>query len=145
MRHDLPSGAWIDLKDPASLKGKDQDRYERAVRLMLPRQPDGELDVARGVAEGIDGRQLKRDAVLHCFTTAWSFTGDDGQPLPVPAIDGQFLTGQDSIGDYPLDDAQAIGELVRPYLARLDRPDPKEVTTSASNGRSRATARSLKE
>jgi hypothetical protein len=48
------------------------------------------------------------------------------------------------IGDYPLDDENAIEEILAPYLVKLRRPDPKETTTSSSNGRSKARAGSLK-
>lgn len=143
MRHDLPSGAWLEIKPVQDLKGKDADRYRRAVRMMLPRTTEGDLDVKLGVALGIDTREVKRDAAIACFVTAWSYLGDDDAPLPVPELADSAVTSRESVGDYPLDDARAIDDIIRPYLTKLDPPDPKETTTSSSNGRSKAKAASL--
>jgi hypothetical protein len=145
MRHDLPSGAWAEVRPVQALKGKDKDRFDLAVRMQLPRDADGNLDADRAISTGTDWRVIKRDAAIACFVTAWSFTGDDGEPLPVPGLDDHgVITHRESIGDYPLDDATALAGLLAPLLAKLEPPDPKEATTSASNGRSRAKAGSLK-
>ncbi len=151
MRHDLPSGAWVEMRPVQDLKGKDKDRFELAVRMQLPRDADGNFDAGRTITEGMDGRVINRNAAIACFVTAWSYTGDDGEPLPVPGLDDHgTITHRESIGDYPLDDAIALGGgmvkggLLAPVLAKLEPPDPKEATTSASNGRSRAKASSLR-
>jgi hypothetical protein len=145
MRHNLPSGAWIEMRPVQELKGKDKDRFDLGVRMQLPRDDEGQLDAAAGISRGMDGRVIRRDAAIACFVTAWSYLGDGGEPLPVPALDDHgAITHPESVGDYPLDDATALAGLLAPLLAKLEPPDPKEATTSASNGRSRAKAGSLK-
>jgi hypothetical protein len=145
VRHDLPSGAWAEMRPVQDLKGKDRDRFELAVRMQLPRDDEGGIDADRAITEGMDSRVLKRDAAIACFVTAWSFLADDGEPLPVPGLDEHgAITHRESVGDYPLDDATTLDGLLAPLLAKLAPPDPKEATTSASNGRSRAKASSLR-
>ena len=144
MRHDLESGAWVEMTPLQELRGKDRDRFEKAVRFGLPLTEDGELDVMRGVAERIDTRQVRRNAAMGCFITAWSFE-KDGEPLPVPGLDDLGRVARpEVIGDYPIDDEDGIEALIAPYLAKLRRPDPKETTTSSLNGRSKAPAASRK-
>jgi hypothetical protein len=138
VHRDLKSGASIDIKPLQDLKGKDRARFERAVRFELPVNDEGELDRAMGVALRLDGREVRRNAAIACFITAWSFD------LPVPGLDDLGrITSAESIGDYPIDDELELDEILQPYLDKLRRPDPKETTTSSSNGRSKATARSL--
>ena len=59
------------------------------------------------------------------MVTAWSWD------VPVPQItDGALIHGE-SIDEVPLE----LEDLLAPYLTRLTRePDPKEVTSSSSNG-----------
>jgi len=141
MRHELESGAWVEMTPLQNLRGKDRDRYEKAVRFQLPVTEDGELDVLRGVAERLNTRDVRRNAAMGCFITAWSFTRADGEPLPVPGIDDMGAVARpEVIGDYPIGDEDEIEALIAPYLAKLRRPDPKETTTSSLNGRSRARA-----
>lgn len=135
MRHDLTSGAWVEMTPVADLRGKDRDRYEKAVRFQLPVTEQGDLDVIRGVAERLDTREIRRNAAMACFITAWSFD------LPVPGLD-EFgkIAHPEVIGDYDLADEDEIEALIAPYLMKLRRPDPKETTTSSLNGRSKAPA-----
>jgi hypothetical protein len=143
MRHDMPSGAWVEMRPVQDLKGKDKDRFELAVRMQLPRDAEGNLDAVTGIASGMDGRMIRRDAAIACFVTAWSYLAGDGEPLPVPCLDDHgAITHPESVGDYPLDDATALAGLLEAILLKLEPPDPKEATTSASNGRSRAKASS---
>lgn len=145
MRHDLNSGAWIEIIPIQDLKGKDRDRFERAVRHEFPFDDDGEFDKAALIASRADMRDLRRNAAIACLITAWSFTQPDGSPLPLPGLDDVgAITNTSSIGDYSLDDETRIEEILVPYLVKLRRPDPKEATTSTSNGRSKAKASSLK-
>lgn len=137
MRHDLESGAWVEMTPLTELKGKDRDRYEKAVRFQLPVTEGGELDVLRGVAERIDTRTVRRNAAMGCFITAWSYE------LPVPGLDELGRVAHpEVIGDYPIGDEDEIEALIAPYTAKLRRPDPKETTTSSLNGRSKARAAS---
>jgi hypothetical protein len=145
MRHELESGAWVEMTPVQDLRGRDRDRYEKAVRFGLPVTEDGEIDVLRGVAERINLWEVRRDAAIGCFITAWSFTREDGEPLPVPGLDELGRVAHpEVIGDCPLDDETEIEALIAPYITKLRRPDPKETTTSSLNGRSRAPARSPK-
>lgn len=145
MRRDLESGAWIEITPLQDLKGKDRDRFEKAVRHGLPLDDDGELDKAAGIASRLDLRDLRRDAALACLISGWSFTTDAGSPLPVPGLDDiGAITNAASVGEYPLADEDEIEQILAPYLAKLRRPDPKGTTTSSSNGRSKAKAASLK-
>lgn len=141
MRHELPSGGWVDILGPADLKGLHRDRFEVAVRHQIPLSDAGDLDLARMLADRVSMDELRRNAALAVAVTAWSYTGADGEPLPVPAWDGHQLTGADSIGDYPLGDTDVIDALAADLVAKLRRPDPKAATTSASNGGSKASAR----
>lgn len=145
MRHDLESGAWIEITPLQDLKGKDRDRFDKVIRFALPLTEAGDLDAIRTVAERLDMREVRRDAAMACFITAWSFETAPGEPLPVPGLDelGR-IARPEVIGDYPLDDENAIEEILAPYLVKLRRPDPKETTSSSSNGRSKARAGSLK-
>jgi hypothetical protein len=145
MRHDLESGAWVEMPPLQDLKGKDRDRFELAIRHQLPVTEDGEFNAIRGAAERLNIRDVRRNAALACFVTAWSFEAADGTPLPVPGLDDLGkIARPEVIGDYPLADEDQLEELLAPYLAKLRRPDPKETTSSSSNGRSKARAGSLK-
>lgn len=145
MRHDLESGAWVDMTPVGELRGKDRDRYDKAVRFQLPVTEGGDFDVIRGVAERVGIGELRRNAAMACFITAWSFVRKDGEPLPVPGLDELGAVAHlEVIGDYPIDDEDEIEALIAPYVAKLRRPDPKETTTSSLNGRSKARAGSLK-
>lgn len=145
MRHDLTSGAWIEIIPVQDLKGKDRDRFNRAVRQEVPLDDEGGFDRQAAVTQRLNDGEVRRNAAIACFITAWSFTRDDGTPLPVPGLDDNgAITSRDSIGDYSLGDEDEIEDILQPYLAKLRRPDPKEATTSTSNGRSRAKAGSLK-
>lgn len=138
MRRDLASGAWLELVPVQNLTGKDRSRFEKAIRFEIPVDDSGELDKALTVAMRINGNEVRRNAAIACFVTGWSYE------LPLPGLDevGR-ITGAESIGDYPLDDEIEIDVVLEPYLGKLRRPDPKGTTTSSSNGRSKATARSL--
>lgn len=144
MRHDLESGAWIEITPLQDLKGKDRDRFDRVMRFGLPITEGGDFDTIRAVAERLDTREVRRNAAMACFITAWSFEAG-GEPLPVPGLDelGR-IAHPEVIGDYPIDDETEIEAILAPYLVKLRRPDPKETTTSSSNGRSKARAASLK-
>jgi hypothetical protein len=139
MRHDLASGAWVEMRPLGDLKGKDRDVYERAIRLMVPRNTDGAIDIQMAVALGLDMGMIRRDAAIGRLVTGWSLD------VPVPVIGELGVENRDSIGELPLGDLEEIEDLLAPYLAKLRRPDPKApaaATTTASNGRSREKASS---
>jgi hypothetical protein len=145
VRHELTSGAWIEIVPVHDLKGKDRDRFSKAVRQELPLDDDGTFDSAAAVAQRLNDSEVRRNAAIACFISGWSFTLGDGSPLPVPGLDDYgAITSKDSIGDYPIDDEDEIETILVPYLVKLRRPDPKEATTSTSNGRSKVKAASLK-
>jgi len=58
--------------------------------------------------------------------------------MPIPAVINGALVNAGSIDEVPL----GLEDLLAPYLTRLTRdPDPKEVTSSSSNGVSPARAK----
>lgn len=141
MRTELPSGAWIEHRPVQDLRGKDKDAVTMAVRMVIPMTADGEVDLSQGMTMGGELQIKSRNAVIARVITAWSFTAEDGGPLPVPEWAGREIVNEDSIGELPLDGLNEIEELIAPYLAKLRaRPDPKGATTSSSNGLPRAKA-----
>lgn len=140
MKSELPSG-WVEHCPLAALKGRDKDVVARIVAAQLPAAEGQQLpglDRAASIRIGV----LQRDAVWAQVLTGWSYD------LPLPHITGEHgaeeIAGRDSIGELPLDDFEALGALLAPYVVKLTRaPDPKghlTVTTSSSNGSSRAKA-----
>lgn len=144
MRTDLKSGAWIEHRPIQDLKGKDKDAVDRVIRMSLPMTAEGELDTSHGLSIGMEMQEKRRNALIARVVTGWSFTRDDGSPLPVPYHEADLIVHEDSIGDYPIDDAAELDELLAPYLVKVARkPNPKAqaaATITNSNGSSRASA-----
>ncbi len=114
-RIELPSGAWVDVRD----KLRPADRW--AVR------------DAPEVSTGEDGRVIVANALSATWKafytrliTAWSFQYPDGRPVPLPAADPSVLD------DYPddEDDAAALEDALQPRLDRLRgrRPNPSRTS-----------------
>jgi hypothetical protein len=137
MRTTFTSGAWVEHVPIQELKGKHKRALERAGKPQAVFR-DGELDKEATVS-GMDitaWMAAKRDAVWAIVVEGWSYD------LPVPELgdDGQ-VAGLDSFGELPLDDFGELEALMVPFAEKLTRsPDPKGVTTSSSNGSSRAKA-----
>jgi hypothetical protein len=137
VRTELASGAWVEMRSPEELNAKDkavmQDATELSVNWMTPG--------ASTMSLGAMTRQ--HHAVMARIVTKWSF------PYMLPAEDPSedengCKTYEASVMYLPIDDYNELLELLQPYLAKLNGGGPKArtVTTSGSNGSSRARASS---
>jgi hypothetical protein len=141
VRHELTSGAWVEVRPIQDLKAKDKFAVSAAIKMLIPVTDDGELDTKAGLSLGGAMQTRSIAAVIARCVTAWSFTTEDGAPLPKPVYEYEQITHEDSIDELPLDDFNEIEELLNPYLRKLrQRPNPKGATTSTSSGRSPAKA-----
>jgi hypothetical protein len=139
MRTEFASGAWVEHRPIGDLKVKDADAVSSALKMVMPMTSEGELDLSGGISLGGEMQVKTRNAVIARVVTAWSFTTDDGAPLPVPYFENHEIHEEASIGELPIDDGNELQALIAPYQAKLRaRPDPKGATTSSSNGASRA-------
>lgn len=135
MKTSLASGAWIEHRPIQDLKAKDKDAVSLSVKMAIPINEDGEIDRSQGLLMSGAMQLAARNAVIARVITGWSYD------WPVPYFEAGEVQGILAIDEIPIDDFNEIEELVAPYLAKLrQRPDPKGVTTSASNGSSRAKA-----
>lgn len=99
-RHRLPSGAWVQFKDPHTLRRGDKHRALRAVR-----------DTEGGdVAAGLD----LINGLLQVLIIDWSYE------FPIPS------ESPDSLDLLPLQDDDALSEAVEPIRNMLfpSKPDP---------------------
>lgn len=140
MRADLPSGATVDYVLVQELKGKHKRLLDRHTKLAF--QPgmlgdDGEMN-RDAILAGVDMVEFiagKQDALWALLIDKWSYD------LPVPDLVSGEVENAESFGEIPLEDYEAIEELLTPHAEKLARrPDPKSSTTSASNGSSPARA-----
>jgi hypothetical protein len=142
-RHELSSGNWIELRPIQTLKQRDKDVYDGAIKLYVDFDDEGKPDMSR-MPLSMSIQKVRRNALFARLVVAWSFTADDDiTPLPVPRwiSDDAGVENEDSIGDLPIDDGDEIWELMAPYITKCDRkPDPKGTTTDGSNGTSKAKA-----
>lgn len=104
----LPSGAWIQLRDPKTLLRGDKQRVLRAMKDTDDSQVGQALDLINGL--------------LTVLIIDWSYA------LPIPSV--QFA----SLDLLPTDDDDALSEAVEPARALLfpDKPDPKDAKNPAS-------------
>lgn len=86
----LPSGGWVELRDPALLRVRDRKQVLRS---------------AEGA--GIDATMASAEMVMALAVAKWSFD------LPVPSDDMTVLDGLE-IGDY-----DAIAEAAQPFTDAL--------------------------
>ena len=149
VRHDLTSGAWVEVRPIGELKRNDKIAVQRLQFEGIPMN-DGDIDwhagaLMPGGAGAINVRfgENRRNTAIALVVTAWSFDG-----IEVPQVRDGCLIGGDGIGELPLDDYDELEALIDPYIEKLTKaPDPKApaaATTSSSNGRSSAKASSLK-
>jgi hypothetical protein len=138
MRHDLESGAWIEVRPVQDLKAKDKDAVSAAVKMLVPITAEGEIDRSQGMSFGGAMAARSRNAILARILLNWSYD------MPRPVYEFEQVTNEDSIEELPIDDFNEIEELLAPYMAKLrKRPDPKAkgaATTTGSSGSSRANA-----
>ncbi|MBY8341812.1 hypothetical protein JYK17_17420 [Streptomyces sp. KC 17012] len=103
-RHALPSGHWVELRDPATLRRGDK---KRALR-MVPIAEDIDLTLGTPVEMA--------DGTISVMITAWSYE----YPLPVTAATLDLL---------PLEDGNALEELPEIQEAhKLLHPDQPAAT-----------------
>ena len=142
VRTTLESGAWVEHVPIQDIKGKHIRDYARAGKGRIDPaavDDDGQVD-ARALVAGLDlgeAQQDKHDALWAIVLVSWSYE------FPVPKFDrGSGETaGAEVLDEIPGDDYQEIDALLVPFAKKLTAaPRPKEVTTSASNGSSKARA-----
>jgi hypothetical protein len=104
----LPSGAWVQLRDPHTLRRGDKQRAMRAVK----DTEGGELGQALDLINGL----------LQVLIIDWSY------PLPIP---GESPASLDLV---PLEDDEALSEAVESarQLFFPEKPNPKDAKDPAS-------------
>ena len=137
MRHDLTSGAWVEMRPVQDLKVRHREVYELPLQFEIGFGDDGKPDLS-GRKFSVGTPVAQRRALLCRLLTAWSYD------LERPAWAGG-IEHEESFSEIPLDDWDEIEDLLKPYLAKIKtKPDPKgsrSATTTASNGSSTTTAR----
>lgn len=135
MHIDLKSGNWIEIVPVSGLKAKHKDAFEGAPKLFITLDDQGNPDLSK-MPLSMTIAIVQRHALLASILSGWSFTQDDGSPLPVPRwTRDDAVSSLDAFGEIPLDDWNEIEDLLKPYLAKVQRqPDPKETTTGSSTG-----------
>lgn len=138
MRHEFPSGAWIEVIPVQDLKMKHRDRLAEMAQDGTPMKDD---DVDWAAIDALPGGRSRwsvrwarhrRNIAIAMMLTGWSYD----LPLPQINADGD-LVNEDSIGEADPE----LAAFIEPYIEKLTRdPDPKGTTTSTSNGRSKAKA-----
>jgi hypothetical protein len=139
VKHTFGTGEWVELIPLDALRIKHKKRLLAVTNSIVPVSADGEFDRAavlsrHGSWQGYTALHSSTQfaALVALTVTAWSWD------VPVPQITDGALIHAESIDEVPLE----LEDLLSPYLTRLTRdPDPKEVTTSSSNGVSPARAR----
>jgi hypothetical protein len=138
MRHDLKSGAWVEMRPVQDLKVRDREVYEAPLL-------DFEVSIGANGKPDMSGRkfslkvpQAQKRALLCRLLTAWSFE------LPRPSWAGG-IENEESFSELALGDYDEITTLLDPYITKISqKPDPKgsrRATTTASNGSSTTTGR----
>ena len=103
MRVELPSGAWVEIRD--KLMAADRFAVQDSIVLTLTGNDRQEIGA------GIQNRM--RNALLGQIITAWSFPG-----IPVPSQNS--LAGLDIIGTtLDIDDYNALSEKVQDLLDKV--------------------------
>ena len=144
MRHELTSGAWVEVRPIQDLKRKDKVAVARMRYYQVPLDDELSLDQAAVMATiGAGGfnerwRANTASAVAALVITGWSFDA------PLVAIEGGQFANEDSLDELGIDDSNELDAILAPYAEKLTAvPDPKAQaaeTTSSSNGRSSAKA-----
>lgn len=137
MHVDLASGHSLEIVPLSGLKAKHKDAFEGAPKLYVKFDQNGEADLSN-LPLSMTLATLQRNALLASLISSWSFTQDDGSPLPVPTWDGNEIANVEAFGEIPLDDINEIEDIIEPYIAKIKRrPDPKGTTTASSTGSSK--------
>jgi len=139
VRHTFGTGEWVELIPLADLRIKHKKKLFAVANAIVPLNAEGDFDKAAIISRygGWQAYEAHHSstqfaAVAALVVTAWCWD------VPVPQITDGALIHAESIDEIPLE----VEDLLAPYQKRLTRePDPKEVTTSSSNGSSPAKAR----
>lgn len=119
MRIELPSGAWLDIRE--EWKGADRKKTRKAVKLSVTeagvREMDGDIDDAM------------RDAMLAEIITGWSLT-DQGIPIPSKNIGGADVIAE-VLGHK---DYNALQDAAQPLLDDLLGRGQGNPQTASGNG-----------
>ena len=120
MRIELPSGAWLDIRE--EWKGADRKKTRKAVKLSVTeagvREMDGDIDDAM------------RDAMLAEIITAWSLT-EQGIPIPSKNIGGADVIAE-VLGHK---DYNALQDAAQPLLDDLLGRGQGNPKTASGNGK----------
>jgi len=122
----------VELIPLADLRIKHKKKLFEITNSIVPMTTAGEFDTAAVLKEHGSWQaynelhsNVQFAALVGIVVTAWSWD------MPIPAVINGALVNAGSIDEVPLE----LEDLLAPYLTRLTRdPDPKEVTSSSSNG-----------
>ena len=113
-RVELPSGAWVDIRD--KLLAQDKFVIQSAIKV--------EMDATTNVQTYSGGIQNQmRNALLQQVITAWSYEG-----IPIPAASP---SGADILGStMDIDDYDALSDAVEPMLIKVFNVPNRRASTS---------------
>jgi hypothetical protein len=103
----LPSGGWVQLRDPHTLRRGEKQRALRSIKA-----DGGDISASLDLINGL----------LTVLIIAWSY------PMPIPS------EAAGSLDLIPLEDDDALNEAIEPARAILfpEKPDPKGAADPAS-------------
>lgn len=111
MRHDLPSGGWVDLRDPTTLKAKHTKQVMRSIKDFNTEQP-------------VEAGLSMTDGLIALLVTDWSlpYDTDEGRAWQLPREDVSMVD-ELSAADY-----MRLTALIKPAQEVLmpSNPDPSD-------------------
>jgi len=121
MRIDLPSGAWVDIRD--KLTADDRFAVQDAIQIDLEVADNGQAGTLRRISGGNVDKMRK--ALLGRVITGWSFA-EQGMPIPSQNQAGAEIIGTLDIDDYGIlaDAVQPLMDKANPNLGRRPNPAP---------------------
>lgn len=119
MRVDLPSGAWVDVRE--KLKGGDKFAVHGAIKFTA--EEGKQQTVSGAVTDNM------RNALLAGIITDWSVKDDNGNDVPIPA--NNLASPEAIFGQMDIDDYNALQEAVEPLMEKVSFKAPNRETASA--------------
>jgi hypothetical protein len=104
MKVDLPSGAWIEVREKLTA----DDKLGTQGSFTIPVDDEGRQQMPSGV------QNILRNALLERVITAWGGPGLDGIPIPSVNINGAAV-----LGSIDLDDYNVLCDAVDPLLEKV--------------------------